>query len=153
VIYTIVENVRSLHNVGAIFRTADGAGIAKLYLTGITGKPPDRQIHKVALGAENHVPWEYHKDGIALANQLKQQKIQLIVLEEAENSRPYSEAEFKFPLCLVVGHEYDGVSKEMLALADQVIHIPMSGSKISLNVSVAYGIAVYEIVKSYKKKQ
>jgi len=146
-VFTLIENVRSLYNVGAIFRTADGAGISKLFLTGITGKPPHREIRKVALGAEESVEWEYAEDGVELAKRLQKQGFEIIVLEKTDACIPYNRAEYRFPLCLVLGHEFDGVSPEMLAIADQVVGIPMFGSKISLNVSVAFGIAIYEIIR------
>ncbi|NIV94838.1 TrmH family RNA methyltransferase [candidate division KSB1 bacterium] len=146
--YTVVENVRSLYNVGAIFRTADGVGVSKLFLTGISGQPPQREIRKVALGAEEAVPWKYYPKSEDIIRKLKQQGVQIVVLESTRNSIPYHEADYAFPLCLVVGHEYEGVSEQTLRDADLVIDIPMKGSKVSLNVAVAYGIAVYEIVKA-----
>ncbi|MFQ5753286.1 MAG: RNA methyltransferase [bacterium] len=150
IIYTLVENVRSLYNVGAIFRTADGAGVAKVYLSGITGRPPQREIHKVALGAEENVPWEYYPKSIDIVEKLKQENVQIVVLEATENSLPYDKVDYHFPLCLVVGHEYNGVSPEVMQQADLLVKIPMKGIKISLNVAVAFGIAVYEIVKAQK---
>lgn len=149
-IYALLENVRSLHNVGAIFRTADGAGVSKVYLTGITGQPPHREIRKVALGAEETVPWEYHPDSVELIEKLRRQQIQIVVLESTLNSIQYDEAHYRFPLCLVVGHEYNGVSKEVIQKSDLLIRIPMKGVKISLNVAVAFGIAIYEIVKQQR---
>jgi tRNA G18 (ribose-2'-O)-methylase SpoU len=146
--YALVENVRSLYNVGAIFRTADGAGVSKIYLTGITGTPPHREIRKVALGAEESVAWEYVADSIELVKRLKREGVQVVVLESTKTSRPFDEVEYDFPLCLVIGHEFNGVSQEMLEQADRVVSIPMLGAKISLNVSVAFGVAVYEILKA-----
>lgn len=146
-IYTLVENVRSLHNVGSIFRTADGAGVAKIFLCGITGKPPHRDIRKAALGAEEAVPWEYRPGGLAVVEQLQQQDVQIVVLESKAENCFYDEAPYRFPLCLVVGHERRGVSEEILARADLAIRIPMAGIKSSLNVAVAYGVALYEIAK------
>ncbi len=147
-IYTLVENVRSLYNVGAIFRTADGAGVGKIFLAGITGRPPHREIRKVALGAEESVPWEYCPDSMEVVKKLKQENVQIVVLESTENSVLYDKANYSFPVCLVVGHEYNGVSDEVIQQADMVVKIPMQGMKISLNVAVAYGISVYEIVKA-----
>lgn len=146
-IYTLVENVRSLYNVGAIFRTADGAGVSKIFLCGMTGTPPHKEIRKVALGAEEAVPWEYHKNSLDVIRKLQEQHVQAVVLESTANSIPYYEGDFHLPLCLVVGHEYQGVSEALVEHADLLIHIPMRGKKISLNVAVAYGIAVYEIGK------
>lgn len=149
-IYTLVENVRSLYNVGAIFRTADGAGVDKIFLTGITGQPPQREIRKVALGAEESVPWEYAAQSLPLLEQLKSQGVQIVVLETTPNSRPYYAVNYTLPLCLVVGHEFHGVSQEVIDAADLLVQIPMQGVKISLNVAVAFGIAVYEIIKTSK---
>jgi tRNA G18 (ribose-2'-O)-methylase SpoU len=147
-IYTLVENVRSLYNVGAVFRTADGAGVSKVLLTGITGKPPHREIRKVALGAEESVPWEYHPKSTQAIASLKAANFQIITLEATPKSLPYDQVHYRFPLCLVLGHEYKGVSRQVIDLSDMVVKIPMRGKKISLNVAVAYGIAVYEIAKA-----
>ena len=146
-IYTLVENVRSAYNVGAMFRTADGAGVAKLFLCGISARPPHREIHKVALGAEETVPWEYHPDSQTVLEELKQQQVQVVVLESHTESLPYDSAPYRFPLCLVVGHELRGASREAIGAADLLVKIPMLGMKTSLNVAVAYGIAAYEIIK------
>lgn len=146
-IYTLLENVRSASNVGAIFRTADGAGVAKLFLCGISARPPHREIHKVALGAEENVPWEYQFSGIEVVQKLKQQRVQVVVLESRAESESYDFAPYRFPMCLVVGHELRGVSEEIVGAADLLVKIPMLGKKTSLNVAVAYGIAVYEILK------
>lgn len=145
-IYALVDNVRSLHNVGSIFRTADGAGIQKLFLCGITGKPPQNEIRKTALGAEDNVPWEYHRSAIDVIRRLKAEGIQTVVLEHTTQSIHFQKASFRFPICLVVGHEHHGIAEEVVALADQAIEIPMYGLKGSLNVGVAFGIAIYQII-------
>ena len=146
-IHVILDNIRSLYNVGSIFRTSDAAGVEKLYLCGITGVPPRAEIHKAALGSEKSVPWEYHKDQVLLVNQLKTAGYKIVVLEHTDSGILYHHAKFDFPLCLVIGHEITGVSDEIVALADMAIEIPMAGVKQSLNVAVAYGIALYEIIK------
>jgi tRNA G18 (ribose-2'-O)-methylase SpoU len=105
----------------------------------------------VALGAEESVAWEYVADAVELVRRLKRDGVQIVVLESTKTSQPFDEVEYDFPLCLVVGHEFDGVSQEMLEQADQVVSIPMLGAKISLNVSVAFGVAVYEILKAKKR--
>jgi tRNA G18 (ribose-2'-O)-methylase SpoU len=151
-IYTLVENVRSAYNVGAIFRTADGAGIAKLFLCGISARPPHREIHKVALGAEENVPWEYRADALEIVAELKRAGVQIVALESGSEGRAYDSAPYRLPLCLIVGHELRGVSEGLLRTADLSVKIPMLGKKTSLNVAVAYGIAVYEILK-IKNKQ
>jgi len=143
----LLDNVRSLYNVGSIFRTSDAAGVEKIYLCGITGKPPRAEIHKAALGAEKSVPWENFENPVEIIQKLKIQGYQIVILEHTDQSQLYHKAKFEFPLCLVMGHEITGVSDEVVELADMAIEIPMSGIKQSLNVAVAYGIAIYEIVK------
>jgi tRNA G18 (ribose-2'-O)-methylase SpoU len=141
----VLDNIRSLHNVGSIFRTADAAGVGKLYLCGMTGAPPRQEIRKAALGAEETVPWEYFKQtGDALA-QLKQEGYFLLALENTSTSIDYRRAAYRFPLALVIGHEYNGIAPEILSHCDGVIALPMRGVKASLNVAVAFGVAAYEI--------
>ena len=149
----ILDNIRSLYNVGSIFRTSDAAGVEKLYLCGITGVPPRAEIQKSALGADQSVPWEYHKNPVDVVKQLKSEGFGIVVLEHTDQRKNYYEANYEFPLCLVVGHEIAGVSEEIVALADSAIEIPMFGVKQSLNVSVAYGIAIYEIVRQCSKNR
>lgn len=141
----VLDNVRSLHNVGSIFRTADAAGIGKLYLCGMTGVPPRSEIRKAALGAEETVPSEYFKQTSDALAQLKQAGYFLLALENTSTSIDYRRAAYQFPLALVVGHEYNGIAPEILAQCDGAISLPMRGMKISLNVAVAFGIAAYEI--------
>jgi len=147
-LYAMVDNVRSLYNVGSIFRSSDGALIEKLFLVGFTPHPPRKEIDKTALGATTTVPWEYHKDPMAVVDRLKKEKIKICALELTTESRPYFELEKEnFPLCIVVGNEIAGVSKEIIREADMAIEIPMFGNKQSLNVAVAYGIVVYDCVR------
>ena len=141
----LLDDIRSLYNVGAVFRTADGAQFDHLYLCGITGTPPRNEIRKTSLGAEESVAWSYHADPVELAGRLKEEGYQIVVLEQTDASIDFSTAVYQFPLCLILGHEYTGVRDELVALADLAIDIPMRGSKHSLNVSVAFGIAAYEI--------
>ncbi len=141
----LLDDIRSLHNVGAIFRTADGAGFGHLYLCGITGTPPRNEIRKSSLGAEESVAWSYHPDPLPLAAELKAAGFQLVVLEQTDASIDVAAAPCRFPLCLIIGHEYTGVRDSLVELADLAVEIPMAGSKHSLNVSVAFGIAAYEI--------
>ena len=145
----ILDNIRSLYNVGSIFRTSDAAGVEKIFLCGITGVPPRAEIHKSALGADKSVPWEYHKNPVEIVQRLKSEGFRIVILEHTDQPTNYFEANFEFPLCLVIGHEIVGVSEKMVALADSAIEIPMFGIKQSLNVSVAYGIAIYEIVRQW----
>ena len=144
-VYVLLNNIRSLHNVGSIFRTADGAGVKKLFLCGQTGYPPREEISKTALGAEEVVPWEYHIDPIDCIKKLKNRGIQMVALEQTKKSIDYSKFKPKHPICLVLGHEIDGISEEILELCDAAIEIPMNGEKKSLNVSVAFGVAIYSL--------
>ncbi|MBN1154630.1 RNA methyltransferase [candidate division KSB1 bacterium] len=148
-IRVVLDNVRSLYNVGSIFRTSDAAGVEMLYLCGITGRPPRAEIHKAALGAENSVPWSHAPDSASVIRQLKREGYRIVVLEHTDSGVHYLEAGYQFPLCLVVGHEITGVADEAVSLADMAIEIPMAGYKQSLNVSVAYGIAIYHIISQY----
>ncbi len=145
----ILPNIRSGHNVGAIFRTADGAGVDKLYLTGYTPCPPHVQIDKVSLGAEKWMPWEYHKQTGRLLKELKQIGYNIVALEQTKNSQDIFTFQPQFPLALVLGNEKTGVSKSLFKYCDQAIEIPMYGKKNSLNVSVAAGVAMY-VIKNTK---
>lgn len=148
----VLDSIRSLHNVGSIFRTADAAGIGKLFLCGMTGVPPRQEIRKAALGAEETVLWEYFKQtGDALA-QLKKEGYFILALENTSTSTDYRRAAYQFPLALVVGHEYNGISPDILARCDAIVSLPMRGIKISLNVAVAFGVAAYEIANRLEEK-
>lgn len=141
----VLDNIRSLHNVGAIFRTADAAGVGKLYLCGMSGTPPRPEIRKAALGAEEVVAWEYFKHTREALLQLKSAGYFLLALESAPSSVDYRCAVYQFPLALVVGHEFTGIKPETLALCDATVSLPMRGVKVSLNVAVAFGVAAYAI--------
>ncbi|HYG74515.1 MAG TPA: TrmH family RNA methyltransferase [Planctomycetota bacterium] len=148
----LLEDLRSLWNVGSIFRSADGAGFGALYLCGITGCPPHKSIAKTSLGAEEHVAWSHHSNALDILQDLRAQKVQIIALEKTENSVLLSEALTKKlihpPLCLIVGNEVAGVSAQALSRADLVCHLPMHGVKTSLNAAVAFGIAAYALRES-----
>lgn len=141
----ILPDIRSCHNVGALFRTADACGVDFLYLTGYTATPPKPQIDKVSLGAEKWMPWKHYKDTLRLVKSLKAKGVKIIALEKSATSVDIGTVKFSGPLALVVGNEVDGVNAEILAMAEEVVHIPMYGKKESLNVSVAAGIAMYVI--------
>jgi tRNA G18 (ribose-2'-O)-methylase SpoU len=141
----VLDNIRSLHNVGSIFRTADAAGIGKLYLCGMTGVPPRQEIRKAALGAEETVPWEYFRQTSEAVGKLKNEGYSVIALENAPNSVDYRGAAYHFPLALIIGHEYNGIAPDILACCDTIVSLPMRGMKSSLNVAVAFGVASYEI--------
>lgn len=145
-IVVILENLRSLHNVGSIFRTADGAGIGKVYLCGYTGAPPDRRIEKVSLGAEESIGWEKAEDPISCVKKLKEEGFTIVSLEQTSQSQNIFEATIPSEkIALILGNEVEGVSKELLNLSDLHLEIPMHGEKGSLNVSVAAGIAFYQM--------
>lgn len=149
-IYVILENIRSLYNVGAIFRTSDGAGVEKIFLCGITGQPTDNpEIAKTALGAEESVDWEYEEEAVDVIKKLKKKGVQIIGVELCKGAKNYFETDVKFPIALVVGHETEGVSQEVLNLCDKVVFVPMHGIKESLNVEAAFSTVVYEMVRKF----
>ena len=143
----ILPNIRSAHNVGAMFRTADGAGVEKLYLTGYTPCPPHPKVDKVSLGAEKWVPFEYNKTTAPLIKKLKKQGFTVVALEQTEKSDSIYAWQPKFPLALVVGNEKTGVTPAVLKLCDAAVHLPMRGKKKSLNVSIAAGVAIYHLAE------
>ena len=145
--YVICDNIRSLENIGSIFRTADALQIDKVFLCGISGTPPNDKISKTALGAEKWIPWEYYKLTWRLVDELKKQNISIVCLEQTKKSLLYEKFKPKFPLVLVVGNEVKGMSSSILKRADATLQLPMHGKKESLNVAVAFGIAGYGINK------
>ncbi|MDZ7314553.1 MAG: RNA methyltransferase [candidate division KSB1 bacterium] len=151
-ISALVDNVRSLHNVGSIFRTSDAVRLQHLYLCGITAKPPRDEIRKTSLGAEESVPWSYYSSALEVAEILRSQGIQLVALELTDISIDYRRADYRFPLCFIVGHEYRGISAELLAYCDLAVEIPMYGIKHSLNVSVSFGVMAYELVRRWEEQ-
>ena len=154
-LYLILYDIRSAYNVGAIFRTADGAGVSKIYLCGYTPIPSekkyktkaDKMIEKTALGAEKSISWEKCKDLKKLLKKLEKEKIQIVALEKTDEAIDLKKYKTKFPLALILGNEVEGISNKILKKCDAVVSIPMRGKKESLNVSVAAGIAMYEILK------
>jgi 23S rRNA (guanosine2251-2'-O)-methyltransferase len=144
----IVHNVRSLYNVGSIFRTCDSALVSELVLCGFTPHPPRKEIEKTALGAVDSVPWRYEKDIFKAIQDFKERNIKVIALEITNNKRRYdSLGHNEFPLCIIVGNELTGLDDDIIASCDDAIEIPMYGVKHSLNVSVATGIAIFETVR------
>jgi 23S rRNA (guanosine2251-2'-O)-methyltransferase len=155
-ISVILINIRSVWNVGAIFRTADAAGIEKIYLCGITPSPVDRfggirpQLAKVALGAEKFVQWEKAGSAVRLIDKLKKEGYKIYALEQSRKSIPYDAVKparhsQQSKIALVLGHEITGVPQTILSRADNIIEIPMYGKKESLNVAVAFGIAAFHV--------
>lgn len=146
-IRVIAHNIRSLWNVGSLFRTCDGLAIEKLYLTGYTGRPPRREITKTALGAEETVPWEHIDEPMNIIRDLKNTGWSIVSLEQTANSVPIATFKPLFPLCLILGNEITGVREDLMDCSDSVVSIPMFGMKESFNVAVAAGIALYAIRK------
>ena len=148
----LLHNIRSTHNVGSMFRTSDSAGVTKIYLSGYTPTPVDKfgksrkDIAKVALGAEKTIPWEYAKSPQKIIKELKKKKYQAIAFEQSANSVDYKNVKVTQPVLFVVGNEVGGIEPKILSLADIIAEIPMKGSKESLNVSVAFGIALFRIL-------
>ncbi|MDR3665597.1 MAG: RNA methyltransferase, partial [Ignavibacteriaceae bacterium] len=152
-VYVLLDSIRSNYNVGSIFRTSDGAMIEKLYLCGYTPHPPKKEILKTALGAIDSVPWEYAPNPKDVILKLKEQGVRICALELTESSSEYYKLDdSSFPLCLVIGNEITGVSQDVLDLCDTSIEIPQYGIKQSLNVAVAYGIAIFELRKIFDLK-
>lgn len=142
----LLDNVRSLNNVGSAFRTADSFGIEKIYLVGITGTPPHRDINKTALGATETVDWEHHQNAVDLVRKLKTEGYQIIAIEQVDKSitLPYFLPISTKKYCFVFGNEVNGVTLDIIEKADQVVEIPQFGTKHSLNVSVAMGVVLWD---------
>jgi 23S rRNA (guanosine2251-2'-O)-methyltransferase len=150
-LYVVLNSIRSNYNVGSIFRTSDAAMIKKLYLCGYTPAPPKKEILKTALGATESVEWEYVKDAKDVIISLKNEGVKICSLEITSQSRRYYEvSKSDFPLCMIVGNEITGVSQDLIDLSDFTIEIPQYGTKHSLNVAVAYGIAAFEMRKIFQ---
>ena len=144
----LVHNVRSIHNVGSIFRTSDAARVEHVHLTGYTGTPDHKDLHKTALGAQDTVPWSQHDDPLPVLDTLRSQGFTIAVLEQTSKSvSPEQVSPDVYPLCLVLGNEVEGVADAIVEVADLAVEIPQYGAKISMNVGVAYGIAVYDLVR------
>ena len=141
----VLDNIRSLNNVGSIFRTADGLGVEKLWLCGITGYPPQGEIAKTALGAEESVDWAYGADVVKVVELMKQMGYEIVMLEQAEGAVDLEDFSPTRPVCLVIGNEVDGVSDSVVPLCDRAIEINMLGVKNSLNVAVAFGVAAFSL--------
>jgi 23S rRNA (guanosine2251-2'-O)-methyltransferase len=140
----LLDNIRSVWNVGSIFRTADGTGIQKLYLGGITPTPENSKVHKTALGAEVSVSWEKFNNGVYLANSLKSKGYMLWVLEDLPDAIPLFQVDVQLdhpPIIIILGNEVSGVDPGIIGISDKVVSIPMLGKKQSYNVAVAFGIA------------
>ncbi len=142
-IVAVLDNIRSLNNIGSFFRTADAFGIEALYLCGITATPPHRDIHKTALGATESVAWKYFPSVVEAILSLKQDGYRVVCIEQTDESKPLWSFEFDQPTALIFGNEVDGVSDEAISACDLALEIPQSGTKHSLNVSVCGGIVLW----------
>lgn len=147
----LLDNVRSMYNVGAFFRTADGAGIERLLLCGITAAPPKPGIAKTALGAELRVPWEHESSGVAAVSRMRSRDYEIAAIETNPRSVDLFDWRPRFPVCVMFGHEVDGLPPALLELADTCVSIPMLGVKHSLNVATAGGIVLYELLRKLRE--
>ncbi len=149
-VVVLLDNVRSVYNVGAFFRTADAAGVEQLVLSGLTAPPSHRGVAKTALGAERVVPWERVDDALAALDRLEARGYELAAVETTEAAVDLFEWRPRFPVCLVFGHEVDGVRPALLARCATHVRIPMVGRKESLNVATAGGVVIYELFRKYR---
>ena len=143
----ILDNIRSLNNIGSVFRTSDAFLLEKIYLCGITAKPPHKDIHKTALGATDSVEWEYVENTIDLINRLKSEGVKVASIEQAEDSISLEDYQThpNSSYAIVFGNEVKGVSQEVVSMSDAVIEIPQYGTKHSLNISVSCGVVVWDL--------
>ncbi len=146
----LLDNVRSLYNVGAFFRTADAAAIEKLYLCGITGRPPKSAITKTALGADLTVAWEYAQEPLETLDGIRARGVEIAAIETTVHAVDLFDWTPHFPVCVVFGHEVDGIRPEVSARCDTHVRIPMLGTKHSLNVATAGGVVMYELLRKYR---
>ncbi|MDT3366142.1 MAG: RNA methyltransferase [Bacteroidota bacterium] len=146
----VLDNIRSAHNVGSAFRSADAFGVDKVFLCGISAAPPSPEIHKTALGAEDSVPWEYCANTIDAVRRLKDEGYMVLSVEQTEHSLKLGRDFRRSPgqkLALIFGNEVDGVRQDVVDESDAALEIPQSGTKHSLNVSVAVGVVLWELVR------
>ncbi len=155
VVEALLDNIRSTSNVGSMFRAADGAGLHRLHLCGITPTPENPKVAKTALGAEKSIHWSYGRNSIFAAQELKCRGFKVLSLEASPQAQSIFELDpslIEGPILLVVGNEINGVDPDLLVISDQVVWIPMQGQKESLNVALAFGVAAYTLRFSYKKR-
>ena len=152
-VYVLLDNVRSMYNVGSFFRTCDAVRVDKLLLGGITAYPPKNQITKTALGAEDTVPWEHHWDPLPRLRDLRDAGCEVAAIETSVHAVDLFDWRPRFPVCLVFGHETDGVRPELADLCDTHVRIPMLGKKHSLNVATAGGVLLYELLRKFRRMQ
>jgi 23S rRNA (guanosine2251-2'-O)-methyltransferase len=147
----LLDNVRSMYNVGSFFRTADATAIEKLYLCGITARPPRKEISKTALGAENTVAWEHIADTLELMRGLRGRGYEIAAVETNIHAVDLYDWTPQFPVCVAFGNELEGLQPEISALCDTYVRIPMLGAKHSLNVATAGGVVLYELLRKYRE--
>ncbi|MFY0712500.1 RNA methyltransferase [Seonamhaeicola sp. NFXS20] len=149
----VLDNIRSLNNIGSVFRTSDAFLIEKIYLCGITAKPPHKDIHKTALGSTDTVTWEYIENTIDIVEKLKQEKVKVCAIEQAENATMLNDftVDSNTKYALVFGNEVKGVSQEVVSASDHVIEIPQFGTKHSLNISVSCGVVIWDVFTKLSK--
>ena len=145
----ILDSIRSLNNIGSVFRTSDAFLVEKIYLCGITATPPNKEIHKTALGATDSVNWEYSDKTITIVEKLKAENVEIISIEQAENAVMLDDfkAETNKKYAIIFGNEVKGVDQEIVSASDKVIEIPQYGTKHSLNISVSAGVVIWEMFK------
>lgn len=146
----LLDNVRSMYNVGSFFRTGDGAGIERLLLSGITARPPKSAVSKTALGAEDRLPWEPVEDPVAAMKQLHADGYEIAAIETSIRAVDLFDWQPHFPVCVLFGHEVEGLPAQLLELCDTHVRIPMLGLKHSLNVASAGAIVMYELLRKYR---
>ena len=151
----ILDNIRSLNNIGSVFRTADAFLVEKIYLCGITAKPPHKDIHKTALGATESVDWEYRESTVDLVEELQAKGVKVISIEQAENAKMLNDFSVgdTNTYALVFGNEVKGVSQEVVSKSDEVIEIPQFGTKHSLNIAVSTGVVVWDFWSKLNTKK
>ncbi len=148
-IIVVLDNIRSLNNIGSVFRTSDAFLVEKIYLCGITATPPNKDIHKTALGATESVDWEYVEDTLTLIKKLKESNIEVLSVEQAENSTMLDSfsVDKNQKYAIVLGNEVKGVQQEVVSASDVCLEIPQLGTKHSLNISVSCGIVLWDLFK------
>lgn len=152
-IIVVLDNIRSLNNVGSVFRTSDAFLIEKIYLCGITATPPNKEIHKTALGATESVDWEYVENTVDLVEKLQAENVEVLAIEQAENSTMLNtftpESNQKY--AVVFGNEVKGVQQEVVSISNMCVEIPQLGTKHSLNISVSCGVVLWDLFTKIKK--
>ncbi len=146
-IVVVLDNIKSMYNVGAIFRTCEGAKVKKMMLCGITATPPRDKIYKTSMGTVDLVEWEYFDDTAKAVAKLKDEGYKIVALEQTDDSVHYKKADYSAPLAIILGHEKNGVSHKVLDMADLAVEIPMHGQANSLNVATSAGVIIFEAIE------